>query len=70
MLATFRIEGDGDDQDRFTDHRPIDRGQWLHERWRQRGRMINVGIDAWAFRRVSDAVLGDLLAEGPENRDA
>lgn len=34
--------------DRYAEHRPVDEGMWLlhghvHEKWRQRGRMINVG---------------------------
>jgi calcineurin-like phosphoesterase family protein len=71
----FPYRGDSHDEDRFSDHRPADRGQWLlhghvHERWRQRGRMINVGVDAWNFAPVSETVLSELLAEGPGNRDA
>jgi hypothetical protein len=38
--------------DKFTSWRPTDDGSWLlcghvHEKRRQRGRMINVGVDAW-----------------------
>jgi calcineurin-like phosphoesterase family protein len=43
---------------RYTEHRPVDEGGWLlhghvHERWRVRGRQINVGVDAWAGHPVS-----------------
>ena len=43
----FPYRGDSHDNDRFSEHRPADNGDWLlhghvHDRWRQRGRMINV----------------------------
>ena len=39
---------------RYIEHRPDDDGGWLlhghvHEKWRQNGRQINVGVDAWNF---------------------
>ena len=42
--------------DKFARWRPVDDGAWLlcghiHEKWRQRGRAINVGVDAWAAHR-------------------
>jgi calcineurin-like phosphoesterase family protein len=66
----FPYEGDSQDEDRFTQHRPRDDGSWLlhghvHDRWRQRGRMINVGVDAWAYRPVHEDEVADLLAQGP-----
>jgi calcineurin-like phosphoesterase family protein len=66
----FPYFGDSQDQDRYVEFRPSDRGQWLlhghvHERWRQRGCMINVGVDAWDYRPVSEEVLGRLMAAGP-----
>ena len=40
------------EEDRYTELRPADTGEILvhghvHEAWRQRGRMTNVGLDAW-----------------------
>jgi len=69
----FPYQGDSHDNDRFSEHRPTDNGDWLlhghvHDRWRQRGRMINVGVDAWDFRPVSEAVVSDLVSEGPADR--
>ncbi|MDQ6798220.1 MAG: metallophosphoesterase [Actinomycetota bacterium] len=66
----FPYRGDSHDEDRYLDHRPVDRGAWLlhghvHDRWRQRDRMINVGVDVWEFRPVSATVIGDLIATGP-----
>jgi len=73
MTATachFPYRGDSHDEDRYLDHRPVDRGGWLlhghvHDQWRQRDRMINVGVDAWDYRPVSTDVLGALMAAGP-----
>jgi calcineurin-like phosphoesterase family protein len=59
--------------DKFTDWRPADTGGWLlcghvHQAWRQRGRQINVGVDAWAGRPVPESVLVELIAAGPADR--
>jgi calcineurin-like phosphoesterase family protein len=60
--------------DRFAEWRPADTGDWLlcghvHDAWRQQGRQINVGIDAWGGRPVSETDLVALIAEGPADRD-
>ncbi|MGH9186526.1 MAG: metallophosphoesterase family protein [Acidimicrobiales bacterium] len=73
LACHFPYRGDSNDRDRFVDSRPVDRGQWLlhghvHERWLQRGRMINVGVDAWDYRPVSGAELSQLIASGPADR--
>lgn len=65
---------DGAGVDKFARWRPIDDGSWLlcghvHEKWRQRGRMINVGIDAWGGRPVSEAEILELIALGPADRE-
>lgn len=70
LVAHFPYRGDSHDWDRFVDCRPADRGRWLlyghvHERWLQRGRMINVGVDAWSYRPVSEEELSRLLVSGP-----
>lgn len=54
--------------------RPRDLGKWLlcghvHEKWRQRGRQINVGVDAWGFAPVSEEELYALVAAGPADRE-
>ncbi len=69
----FPYRGDSRDHDRYVGHRPADRGQWLvhghvHERWRQWGRMLNVGVDAWDYAPVAEAALAELIAEGPADR--
>lgn len=56
--------------DRFAPWRVADDGSWLlcghvHDAWRQRGTMINVGIDAWGGRPVSEAEIVALIEAGP-----
>lgn len=53
--------------------RPFDTGGWLahghvHTAWRQRGREINVGVDAWGGRPVAYDELAALIAAGPHER--
>jgi calcineurin-like phosphoesterase family protein len=69
-LSHFPYRGDSQDQDRFLDHRPIDKGAWLihghvHERWAQSGRMINVGVVATEFRPISEAEVAAMIRSGP-----
>jgi calcineurin-like phosphoesterase family protein len=67
----FPYHGDSKDgPERFADSRPLDRGGWIlhghvHDRWRQSGRQINVGVDAWGGRPISDDTLATLIAAGP-----
>lgn len=73
LACHFPYRGDSHDRDRFVDSRPTDRGRWLlhghvHERWLQRGRMINVGVDAWDYRPVGEEDLTRLIGAGPADR--
>ena len=69
MIAChFPYRGDSHDHDRFVAHRPVDRGAWLlhghvHERWQERDRMINVGVDAWDYRPVAEEQLAGLIVD-------
>jgi calcineurin-like phosphoesterase family protein len=50
--------------DRYAEWRPKDEGRWLlhghvHQKWKVRGRMINVGVDVWDYAPVS---LQEILA--------
>ncbi len=59
---------------KYLDHRPRDDGSWLlhghiHEKWRQRGRQINVGVDAWDFRPAPEDTIAHLIAHGPTDWD-
>ena len=72
LLSHFPYVGDKHDADRFTQWRPVDKGAWLlhghvHEKWRQRGRQINVGVDAWGGYPVSVDSLSALIRDGAQN---
>lgn len=60
-------------EDKFASWRPVDTGDnWLlcghvHEKWRQQGRQINVGIDAWGGRPVSEEEIIELLTAGEQD---
>lgn len=65
-MCHFPYEGDHTEQDRYLQWRPKDEGSWLlcghvHEAWRIRGRQLNVGVDQWAYRPVSEATLADII---------
>lgn len=71
-LSHFPFEGDSHGEDRFVEYRPVDRGGWVvhghvHDTWRQRGRQINVGVDAWGGRPVPADTVAGLLADGPRD---
>jgi calcineurin-like phosphoesterase family protein len=71
-LCHFPYQGDSQSEDRHVEHRPADRGSWLlhghvHDLWRQRGRQINVGIDAWGGRPVAAAEVAALIEAGPRD---
>ena len=59
---------------KYLDHRPRDDCSWLlhryvHEKWRQRGRQINVGVDAWDFAPVSEDTIAELISRGSTDCD-
>jgi len=73
LACHFPYRGDSHDHDRFIEHRPVDKGDWLlhghvHERWARQGRMINVGVDATGFRPVSESEVATLIDAGPLER--
>lgn len=56
--------------DKYDASRPRDEGRPLlcghiHEKWRQRGREVNVGVDQWDFSPVSETTLAALLRAAP-----
>ncbi len=66
LVCHFPYRGDSNDNDRHPEHRPPDEGAWLlhghvHDRWQQRDRMINVGVDVWDYRPVDLATLSTLI---------
>jgi len=75
LLSHFPYVGDSRaEHDRYDAWRPINRGGWLvhghvHEKWRQTGRQINVGLDAWGGRPVKIDEVANLINAGPGNLD-
>ena len=58
--------------ERYTEYRPIDKGQWLlcghvHDTWAQRGRMINVGVDVRDFKPISLDEIYKIMLNGPKD---
>ena len=56
-----------DPDQRYAEDRPVDRGQWricghVHEKWRVKGRQINVGVDVWNFYPVSEGTIKQIIA--------
>ena len=59
LACHFPYEGDSHDEDRFVPARPPDEGMLLlhghvHDRWRVHGRQVNVGVDVWDYRPITD----------------
>lgn len=58
-LCHFPYTGDHTSAgERYPQYRPKDDGKWLlhghvHQLWKKRGKMINVGVDVWDFFPVS-----------------
>lgn len=72
LVSHFPYSGDSRKEDRFVDYRPVDTGEFLvqghvHEKWLQKGRQINVGLDAWGGRIVSEDQLAELIDAGPND---
>lgn len=71
----YRGEVEAERHDDKHDARKLeDEGNWLvhghtHGLWRQRGRMIDVGIDAWGGWPVSFAQVEYLIDNGENNRE-
>jgi len=58
--------------DKYAQWRLKDTGRWLihghvHQHGRVKGRMINVGVDAWAGFPVSIDQIAEIVAKGPTN---
>lgn len=74
LACHFPFAGDSQkDVERFRSHRPDDdESTWLlcghiHQHWRQQGRQINVGVDAWGGKPVHASKILELIAAGPRD---
>lgn len=62
-------DGDGKSfHDKYLKWRPYDDGRWLlcghvHEKWKVKGNMINVGVDVWDYAPVSLEQIKELILE-------
>jgi calcineurin-like phosphoesterase family protein len=79
FMCHFPYKDGGDSRsgepERWAEWRPENHGFWLlcghvHQQWRQRGRMINIGIDAWGGYPVSEEEVGALIGAGPNDLEA
>lgn len=73
-LSHFPYSGDHTEEDRYAWARPKDEGLWLlcghvHEAWLQRGKQINVGVDVWDWRPVSEEMIGAMILRGSRDRE-
>lgn len=55
--------------DKYAKWRPKDEGGWLlcghiHQNWKTRGKMINVGVDVWDFKPVNIAEIEKIIISG------
>lgn len=74
LVCHFPYKGDSGDADRYSHLRPTDNGEWLihghvHDKWRQNGRQVNVGLDAWGGRLVTSTEIVSLIESGPAHLD-
>jgi calcineurin-like phosphoesterase family protein len=68
LVCHLPYQGDSGETERYAKFRPVDEGMWLlhghvHEKWRQQGRMVNVGVDVWDFTPVPEEVIARLMDE-------
>ena len=55
---------------KYEPYRPVDDGSWLlhghvHEKWRQRGKQINLSVDVWGFAPVSEDEIAEIITKTP-----
>jgi len=66
LVCHLPYQGDSGETERYANFRPVDEGMWLlhghvHEKWRQQGRMVNVGVDVRGFTPVAEEVIARLM---------
>lgn len=68
VLSHLPYQGDSHDGDRFEKNRPKDLGLLnicghVHEAWTHQGHSVNVGVDRWEYRPVSEQSLIEYIEE-------
>lgn len=71
VVSHFPYRGDSHDHDRYVEHRPVDHGEWVvhghvHDAWTVQDRQVNVGVDVWDYRPVSERQLTAVLDAGSQ----
>lgn len=71
LLSHYPYVGDSGERDRHTNLRPVDEGLPLihghvHNLWKMKGRMLNVGVDVWDYAPVSEQAVGTWLLNLPK----
>lgn len=69
-MCHFPYDGDHTSEERYVENRPLDQGDWLlhghvHGAWKQRLKMINLGIDVWDYKPVNLEQVIELIKAGP-----
>lgn len=70
-MLVHHMPYEGDDREKYHQYRPKDEGLVLlhghvHNLWKRRGRMVNVGVDVRGYAPVSlDEILYELRGDGP-----
>jgi calcineurin-like phosphoesterase family protein len=72
LVHHMPYRGDSGEKERFAQYRPKDEGKILlhghvHEKWRRRGRMVNVGVDKWNWAPVSLEEVKAFIESGIED---
>lgn len=62
----YKNEGDHTEKERFTDKRYDQQNKWLlhghvHQYWKIKGKQINVGVDVWGWKPVSEKQILELI---------
>jgi calcineurin-like phosphoesterase family protein len=70
-LSHLPYSGDSHHDDRYADRRPVDDGLPLlcghvHDKWRIKDRMLNVGVDVHDFYPVSEDAVIEMIKEMPD----
>lgn len=66
MMSHFPYHGDHTTSDRFVEYRLADKGLWLlhghvHNCWKRRDKMINVGVDVWNWHPISETLIENVI---------
>jgi calcineurin-like phosphoesterase family protein len=70
LLCHYPYSGDHTTGERYLERRPVDTGLALihghvHQEWLMRGRMLNVGVDAWNWEPATEDQVIEMLRRMP-----